>query len=392
MARHFSVREFFRQMPNALLQRYFKSKGVLRDINFAAIPETKPDELFVAWLELSDSTRSPIEADFREIFDLSCEKGYRAIVDEVKWRLRGDPVASAAFVETLASLPGHFERAMTVFLDHPECWRGATYFYHADVLPYWRKRRGLPHQPASIDPEGRNELARAIGGWFRTAEGRGLNCHVELLRRGERDYFFVYPEDYSQQSLEWVEGEFSRRPHNPALEVVYVWSEQEGTLDLNHRGERKTIERLQEIFARTVLKLPGLPPAPKEGRVYDLNPLRRRDFQFIYDPGTDIRAAWVRRLRLSSIVRKGDRITLEADTTGNRLGLYDLIESLARSLPVSLWNVTQAEISVEVVGSGDKRPKIETFQVTWPNSCSLKYDELGLRLRAMLTASGIEPR
>jgi hypothetical protein len=33
-----------------------------------------------------------------------------------------------------------------------------------------------------------------------------------------------------------------------------------------------------------------------------------------------------------------------------------------------------------------------TFQVTYPNSCSLKYDEIGLKLRAMLEMSDIEPR
>lgn len=32
------------------------------------------------------------------------------------------------------------------------------------------------------------------------------------------------------------------------------------------------------------------------------------------------------------------------------------------------------------------------IHITYPNSCSLKYDELGLKLRDMLSASGIEPR
>lgn len=31
-------------------------------------------------------------------------------------------------------------------------------------------------------------------------------------------------------------------------------------------------------------------------------------------------------------------------------------------------------------------------RITHPNSCSLKYDELDLKLRAMLEASGIEPK
>ena len=59
---------------------------------------------------------------------------------------------------------------------------------------------------------------------------------VEAFRRGELDYFFAYPEDYSQQSIEWVNGQFDRRPHNPAFEVIYVYSQKDGSLDLNFRG------------------------------------------------------------------------------------------------------------------------------------------------------------
>jgi hypothetical protein len=33
-----------------------------------------------------------------------------------------------------------------------------------------------------------------------------------------------------------------------------------------------------------------------------------------------------------------------------------------------------------------------TTRLTYPNSCSLKYDEIGLKLRDMLEASGIEPK
>jgi len=40
----------------------------------------------------------------------------------------------------------------------------------------------------------------------------------------------------------------------------------------------------------------------------------------------------------------------------------------------------------------DKPPKSVTIRITHPNSCSLKYDELDLKLRDMLEASGIEPK
>jgi hypothetical protein len=87
-------------------------------------------------------------------------------------------------------------------------------------LSYWRKRKGFPHQPARVHEDGRQALAESIRDYFYRMEGRGNNCVVEAFRRGELDYFFAYPEDYSQQSVEWVNGSFDRRPHNPAFEVI----------------------------------------------------------------------------------------------------------------------------------------------------------------------------
>ena len=71
---------------------------------------------------------------------------------------------------------------------------------------------------------------------FTASKGAARTASWRRFRRGELDYFFAYPEDYSQQSIEWVNGEFGRRPHNPAFEVIYVYSQKEGTLDLNFRG------------------------------------------------------------------------------------------------------------------------------------------------------------
>ena len=107
------------------------------------------------------------------------------------------------------------------------------------------------------------ELASLIRNYFHRTEGRGNNCVVEPLRRGELDYFFAYPEDYSEQSIEWVNGEFGRRPHNPAFEVIYVYSQKEGSLDLNFRGSHRAIEPLQGMFATAILKLAELPPTRK---------------------------------------------------------------------------------------------------------------------------------
>ena len=392
MARHYSTKDFFRQMPIALLARYFRAKGLLGDQDFSALKDGKPDALFAAWLLLSDASRNAMDAVFRDIHELSCEKGFRAILDEAKWQLKETPDTLSNLVESLAALPNHHERAMITFLDHNSFWRGATRFYHADTLPYWRKRKNLPHQPAAVDNASLQELAGLIRSYFHNAEGRGNNCVVEPFRRGELDYFFAYPEDFSQQSVEWVDGQFGRRPHNPAFQVIYVYSKMDGTLDLNYRGARKAVEPLQVMFATAILKLDELPPDPNNERVYDLNPLCQRDFNFTYAVGSGIQSVAVKKLRLSSRVKTGDRITLEADTSQDPDAVYGLLDKIGKYLPLHLYNVTLVELAASVGMDADKPAKSVTIRITHPNSCSLKYDELDLRLRAMLEASGIEPK
>ncbi len=81
MMRHYSTSEFFRQMPNALLARLFHEHGFFKTLDFAAMHETKPNALFTAWLALSTEDRKNMDALLQEIFDLSCEKGFKAIID-----------------------------------------------------------------------------------------------------------------------------------------------------------------------------------------------------------------------------------------------------------------------------------------------------------------------
>ena len=392
MARQYSTRDFFRQMPNALLARYFQKLGLLGDVDFPTMREGKPDELFVAWLTLPDKQRNKMDAEFRDIFEMSCEKGFQAIIDEANWQMQETPDELMALVEKLSAMSNHYERAMITFLDHHDLWGGATRFYHADTLPYWRKRKNMSHNKAAVDDASLKQLAESIRYYFHHTEGRGNNCVVEPFRRGELDYFFAYPEDYSQQSIEWVDGGFDRRPHNPAFEVIYVYSQKEGSLDLNYRGSKKAVEPLQSMFANAILKIDELPPNPKDERVYDLSLLLQKDFDFTYDAGSGIVEVMVKKLRLSSQVKKGERITLEADPSQDSDAVYDLLDQIGKAIPLNMYNITQVELSASVIVDPNKPAKQTSFRITYPNSCSLKYDEPGLKLRSMLSASGIEPK
>lgn len=392
MAQHYSTKDFFRRAPNTLLERYFLSHGIFSDLNIAEMKAPKVEPLFTAWLNLPASQTKPMEADFLQIHGLSNEKGFLALIDEAQYHLKNEQTALDEFVKKLASLPNHYHRALTVFLDHPEYWKGAVRFSHADTLTYWRKRKNLSNKPVSLEHKDREQLAKEISTYFHLTEGRGNNCLIEVLRRGDLDYFFAWPEDHSQQSIEWVNGEFNNRPHNPAFEVVFVYSQSDGSLDLNYRGSRKALEPLQAMFAKVILKLDELPPDPADERVYDLAQLGQNDFNFTYDPGSGITSVAIKKMQLTSRATKGDRVTLEANAKQNPKGIYDLLGTIGKSLDLNLYDITQVELSASIQEETDKPPKRITIRITHPNTCSLKYDERDLKLRAMLEASGLEPK
>jgi len=138
MARHYSTRDFFRQMPNALLARYFQDKGLFVDLDFTAMKEGKPDELFSAWLALTDGRRRAMDVELQEIFEMSCEKGFRAVIDEANWHLLGSREDLTTFVEKLSVIDCHsryaFGRLYTTKLPVT-----AVHVLNEDVLPFFEK-------------------------------------------------------------------------------------------------------------------------------------------------------------------------------------------------------------------------------------------------------------
>lgn len=401
MSRNYSIQSFFRQMPNNLLARYFSTRGLLADFDFTTLKKRNFDALMLAWGKLTDDQRLSAEGDFREIFDMSCENGLRSIIDEAKYHLAApqqdscadaatSTLALAAFSAKLLALPGHFERAMVTFLDHQNLWSGATQFHHADSLRYWRKRKDLPKVAPAVDPDSLQRLEAEIRAYFMDTEWRGRYSRSEVLRRGDHEYYFVYLEDHPRKDPEWLAGELTPRRHIPATEIVFVYNSKEGTLDINARGLSKAAQSLQDIFTLVILNN-GSPLAPSADPVYDLNPLRRRDFAFVIPLGSRIEAVWVRKLTLASTSVAHNQLTLQSGGRRNPLGIYDLLAEVEANGPLPNYKVSHAEL-VAQVSTPKRRPKFVSVRIASPSSCSLQHEDVDRELRAMLQASGIEPR
>jgi len=320
---------------------------------------------------------------------LATEGGTKAIIDETDWH-------KDELGPTLSELKSFYDRAFWTFLNHPAYWKGALQFCYADSLSlsYWRKRKNIPKKPAMVEPEDINRLEKAISQYFYHKQGRGKNCTVECYRRNDLDYFFAYPEDYAQANIEWVENKFERPPRTPAFEVIFVYSQPACTLDVFFRGPIKpVVPELQKIFGEIILKV-ILESDEKDDRVYDLNPLKSRNFQFNFDRTSGIEDVLVKKLRLSSKFIKNEKIILEADPADNRHAVYDLLDRV-KSYDIQLDNYYITQVGLKVLfypEPGASRGKIRSFNVSFPNSCNLKQDGRDLIIRKMLAASGVEPQ
>lgn len=241
-----------------------------------------------------------------------------------------------------------------------------------------------------MDKQDIERLATAISHYFNETEGRGRNCKVEPYRKVEtgKEYFFAYPEDYGQSGVEWERNELTIRSRHPAFEIIFVYCEAEGSLDIYAPKNTKAVPELQRIFAKTILNLDTLPDGTIDARVYNLDPLADPNFEFRFPPGSGITSAIVTKMRLTLKHAHRRRIVLEADTKQNNMAVYDLLTSL--NLPP--YFVTQVSIKAVFDARPGKRPGTKTFNVTYPNSCNLNHEGRDNLIRRMLIASGIEPQ
>ena len=396
MGRQYSPRNFLRQAPNNLLARYFHERDLLLDIDIAGLDEINIEPLFQAYECLPDEVRTRTDSDFRTVDALAEEEGIMTILEE--GRYHGDDLEPV-----FAPMEGFYDKVLWTFLEHSAYVQIAARFREADELPksYWLRRKDVPQVEPRDDAAACNELADAIGAYFRQSEGRGYSCIVEVYKRGRAHYFFAYPEDYGRTQIEYEEGRLERRPHRPAFEVIFVCSQADGTLDTFFRGRRQTVRDLQEIFARVVLQR-ELGDAAKDELVYELNKLKRRDFNFVYDPGSGIQDVRMKLLRLSFLGERGRRITIEADPSRQRDAIYDLLDQVTvggpetgatsgSKIPLALVNVTRASIQALFAKEGKRGPPTRTFSLSYPNGCTLGQDGKDALLRRMLVDSGIEP-
>ena len=384
MAGQYSHRQFFRQTPNALLQRYFKDKTIDFNVDFNTVKDNDGDTLFNALIGFEDNEQTIVEADFKAINALACEAGIQALVDESAY------FNDDAFVVDIAAIEGFHAKALWAFIEKPNYWHCAAMFLHADNVSasYWKKRINLPQITHDIEDEAIDALSHAISDYFYNKEARGKHCKIEAYSRHDREYLFSYPEDHAKSDVEWVSDSLTSRAFHPAFEIIFVYCAKEGSLDIYAPKNTKSVEELQKLFAKHILNVDSLPDGKIDKRVYELDSVAEPNFEFTITPESDIESAVVTHLRLTLNTQPRKRITLEADTKKSANAVYDLLGEL--DLPD--YFITQVGVKVTFTAQGNQRATSKRFNITYPNNCALHHEGKDLKIREMLIGSGIEPQ
>ena len=244
-ATQYHHQHFFRKMPNADLARYFESRGATLGVDLAELKENDAEVIFQAFKTLPEQQQATIEADFQDINALAFDSGVRALVDEAAFHEEDDSFAMA-----ISEIEGFHSKVMWVFLENKSYWKGANRFLHADnVSPsYWTKRTDIPTTSPCVDDEDISKLETAISDFFYTKKGQGRNCKVETYRRHDKEYFFAYPEDFSQSGVEWVSDTLEPRTRHPAFEVIFVYCENQRSLDIYAPKNTKAVPALLGVL------------------------------------------------------------------------------------------------------------------------------------------------
>ena len=387
-SKNYQPKDFFRRAPHDLLVQYFARHEVLADIAFVEKSDEQIEALFKAFQALDERLHSKMEADFQEIHNLSTEGGIKALMDEADFH--GDDL-----VELFAqnAVEGFEAQAFWVFLNRHDCWNGAKAFNRADSLfTSWEKLSGIGSYPAKIDSVSIGTFASELGAFF-NEKGMGKRCKVDNFHRVDKgkelEYFFTYPEDFARNDLAWKE-ELKLDPRRAALEIIFVYCQADGELDIWCKQTKAVKKVLQKIFANEILGI-ELPKPAKDKKEYELEPFKNPNIPLKFDAQSGVESIRVNKLRFTLTGTK-EKITIEANSSRNPNAVYDLYDKLKARLPEQDLNVTHVGLLAtfdEVVGN---KQKTKQFSLTFPNSCSLKHTQDEAILRQILVDSGVQPK
>ncbi len=145
MSRQYSLRNFLRRAPQALLRDYLAQQGLGNDIDWKYLSPNNVEPVFSVIREADAVAQEKINLAFQEIHDMADESGILTIIQEAK-----DCGNEIDLAEALKEMSSCYEKAFWVFLNHQAIFSTARII---DIPNDRRttKRGGFP--PLNYEPD-----------------------------------------------------------------------------------------------------------------------------------------------------------------------------------------------------------------------------------------------
>ncbi|OWK41023.1 hypothetical protein [Fimbriiglobus ruber] len=368
MVRPYDPRSFLRHVPFPLLRTFFATQNIPLGIDWSHLEDGDVEPVFQVWIDLPPGDRERAEQMFRNIHDLADAVGTRMLVEEIYFQRFNPLPENPAY--------GPHAVALQTLLTYPFLFHQVLQIRHADLLPgrYWHRVPGLLGRVPDAGPHACQRLKLALANYFRLEQGRGHRVTVEYYPRPDgTHYYFCFPDDYTQTHVGHdLRGTLRRSPVRPAFELVYVFDPATGVLEMYAPGTKAIRAALETVFCGTLLDAQPPDEVPYNP-AYQLDRLLDGAVPFATDPEDAVREVRVKKLRVS-FTRCRRRAVLEGDPEAPPEDVFAMLgdQFPADRYPRGQMHVTQATFALCYRPTGGGRDRTLTFDVTYPNGCTLK--------------------
>lgn len=364
MSRQYSVATVLRMTPKTLLAECFRSLGHHElDDMWPSLKkqDVEPIRIFMARLTAEQSAE--LEGVLRNVWELACDSGIQALT--VAREFVGSFQHREWFPEKLCP----YGKAIWVWLHDRRTFEKALVFHQVDRMRLWRKRQDLPRVEPDTSIAALEKLRDQVSALLRP-QGRGKQCSIDVERIKGKIGFLVHPDDYvTSIASHDNKGRLSPAKIRPTMGIAFWFDPVEGVLETYARLPKDMKERLEAIFANTILHhaLALYEPDP----VYDLNRFKDPSFHLTTDPADGVHVR-IRRMQLTAC-NGGRRLLIEVDDDPDDSIPKALAECVnLECMPLSTWNVTMVTACFIFLPRGERKAGQQSCDICYPRSCTLR--------------------
>jgi len=372
MAKPFDPRKVLKQIANPLLREFFVDRrGELADVPWGELTEHKIEPVFEAWQALPEKQRLEVQVILRDISELADHRGMAVLAEEILWRC-------PERAEEFKAQKGTADKAMWMYLHVREAFDEATLFARADALAagrHWKRRNGLPKVELEVTPEMLERLSDGLTAFYGPVQMRGRCCKVVHYRRqGGAEYFFAYLDDYPDKHIVFNDDsdQPTVRSDRYAFENVFVYSADDGSMEVFAQGGKRVWAPLQRAFCGAVLGQ-DVEPADPLRPTFRLDHLLKPDLPLTLDPSDGVEEARITQMRIAPR-GSGGWVEIKADRKAGPNDIYRKIDRWLRTENVTAdgAKVLSASFALRFAHEGPGQAPTLSFYVTVPNTCNLK--------------------